>query len=96
MSRFKIKYISFLILLLVIFLISGCDSNLGGNTTSVSKENLQISNKTEEAIKAEENIKSAEASTEKTDISGTSNKAATEKSNLSVTMVTHIRKLWIS
>lgn len=86
MSRFKIKYISFLILLLVIFLISGCDSNgnIGGNSTSVSKENLQISNNTEESLKPEENIKSVEESTGKTDINGPTDKAPVEKKNLSV------------
>ena len=85
MGRFRIKYISFLILLLVIFLISGCDSNsnIEGDTTNVLKENLQISNNTEEAIKPEENIKSTEASTEKTDINSPSNKAQVEKNNLS-------------
>ena len=59
MKRFKIKYISFLILFLFVFLLSGCASNTRDNTTSVANEKIQVSNNAEQGIKTDENSKIA-------------------------------------
>ncbi|WP_253200427.1 ComEC/Rec2 family competence protein [Clostridium sp. CF012] len=58
MKRFKIN---FLILFLFVFILSGCASSVGDNSTSVVNE--KMSNNTQQAVKSKENSKIADEST---------------------------------
>jgi len=66
LKRFKIKYISFLILFLFVFLLSGCATNTIDKTASVANEKTQVSKSTKQEIKVEENSKIAEDNTKAT------------------------------
>ena len=66
MKGFKIKYISFLILFLFVFLLSGCATNTIDKTASVANEKTQVSKSTKQEIKVEENSKIAEDNTKAT------------------------------
>jgi len=63
LKRFKIKYISFLILLLFVFLLSGCATNTKDKTASVANEKIQVSNNAKQDIKANENNKTVDNNT---------------------------------
>ena len=59
MKKFKIEHISFLVMFLLVFLLTGCNSSLGDNNGIVANNKSQTSDNSVNAIKIDENIKTS-------------------------------------
>lgn len=81
MKRFKIKHISFLILFLFVFILSGCDS-VGDNITSAVND--KISNNMQQVTKSAEDSNIAEKTTKTTNDNGAITQEVIEKTSLPV------------
>ncbi len=62
---FRIKYLSFLIVFLFIFVLSGCASNIEITTTNVTKEKPQTSKNTEKVVTKDKNTNTIQKESEK-------------------------------
>ena len=64
-KRFKLKNLSFIIVFLFIFVLSGCTGNIEITTTDASKGKPKISESTEKVINKDENAKTTQKESEK-------------------------------
>ncbi|MBZ9689189.1 MBL fold metallo-hydrolase [Clostridium estertheticum] len=84
MKRFKIKCISFLILILFVFILSGCASNASDNAKSVASKKQQTSGNTQQGVKSDENSKTVKESNKTEEVNAKTTLDAEGKTNLAV------------